>query len=271
VALDDLDGDGRREPLMLGTGLNSSSPLYFIPDPRTGAIRWQAELNASNGGDSRFGKIDPERPGMQLLRALFPNPGGGELHMFCWDKGIEAGYRLWSWTRHDDFIYFPQLAVGDVNDDGRNEILMLSQMCVWAFDIRTGSEISRVAWGKRTRSYGGHFGLWPMRPGGKPAVLVVSAYNKVSVVDWENGRLVLRWDHAFEPGVGDNDLKGQVRFLPDGVADLDGDGWAEVVCNQYAGYSDEKWRTVVLAARDGRVLAERVGEVRRGRGRRRPR
>ena len=29
VAFDDLDGDGRREPLMLGTGLNSSSPLLL--------------------------------------------------------------------------------------------------------------------------------------------------------------------------------------------------------------------------------------------------
>ena len=128
---------------------------------------------------------------------------------------------------------------------------MLSQMCVWAFDIRTGSEISRVA-GKRTRSCGdGPLRDLAHRPGGKPAILVVSAYNKVSVVDWENGKLVLRWDHAFEPGVGDNDLKGQVQFLPDGAADLDGDGWAEVVCNGI-GYGDEKWRTVVLAARDAR-------------------
>src|SRR6185436_12477624 len=141
---------------------------------------------------------------------------------------------------HEDFIYFPQLAVGDADGDGRNEVLMLSQMCVWMFDIRTGAEISRVSWGKRTRSYGGHFGLWPMNPGGRPAILVVSAYNKVSVVDVEDRKLKLRWDHAFEPGTGDNDLQGQVLFLPDGACDVDGDGWAEVVCSQYAGYGDGK-------------------------------
>jgi outer membrane protein assembly factor BamB len=198
---------------------------------------------------------------VQLLRALFPNPGGGELHLLCWDQGIENGYQLWSWTRHDDFIYFPQLAVGDANGDGRDEVLMLSQMCVWMFDARTGNEISRMAWGKRTRSYGGHFGLWPMKPGGVPGILVVSAYNKLSVIDCDQNRLVLRWDHAFEPGVGDQDLKGQVQGLQDGVCDVDGDGWAEIVCNQYAGYGDQQWRTVILSARDGAVLAELVGKV----------
>jgi hypothetical protein len=261
VGFEDLDGDGRREPLMVGTGLNNAAPLYFIFDPGTGRIRWQCELAPTNGGDTRFGKIDPERKGVQLLRALFPNPGGGELHLFCWDQGIEDGYQLWSWTRHDDFIYFPQLAVGDANGDGRNELLLLSQMCVRMFEAGSGNEISRVAWGKRTRSYGGQFGLWPMKPGGVPGILVVSAYNKVSVIDCEENRLVLRWDHAFEPGVADQDLKGQLQFVQDGVCDLDGDGWAEVVCNQYAGYGDERWRTVVLGARDGKVLAEVVGKV----------
>ena len=104
---------------------------------------------------------------------------------------------------------------------------MLSQMCVWAFDIRTGSEISH-----RCRASGRAVTAATSGSGHRGRqILVVSASNKVSVVDWENGKLVLRWDHAFEPGVGDNDLKGQVQFLPDGAADLDGDGWAEVVCN----------------------------------------
>ena len=62
-----------------------------------------------------FGKIDPKRKGLQLVRALFPNPGGGELHMFCWDKGVEEGYALWSWTRYDDFIYLAE--TGLVEDD----------------------------------------------------------------------------------------------------------------------------------------------------------
>jgi hypothetical protein len=61
VGFEDLDGDGRREPLMVGSGLNSMSPLYFIFDPPTGRIRWQAELHPSNGGDTRFGQIIPQR------------------------------------------------------------------------------------------------------------------------------------------------------------------------------------------------------------------
>ncbi len=64
--------------------------------------------------------------------------------MFCWDKGIERGYSAWSWQRHDDFIWFPQLAVGDLNLDGQNEILMLSHMCVWVFDNQLGGEITRM-------------------------------------------------------------------------------------------------------------------------------
>lgn len=266
LGFEDLDGDGRREPLMAGSGLNPASPLYFIFDPHDGGIRWQAELSPSNGGDFRFGKLDPARKGLQLLRALFPNPGGGELHLFSWEQGIENGSAAWSWTRRDDFIYFPQLAVGDVDGDGQPEILMLSQMCVWQFDLKTGSEISRVAWGKRTRSYGGHFGVWPLGPGGTPGVLVVSAYNRVTVLDPEPGarRLKVRWDRAFEPDAADQDLKGQLQFLPDGACDVDGDGWAEIVCSEYAGYADRKWRTVVLGARDGATLAEIPGKVTAG-------
>lgn len=263
LGFEDLDGDGRREPLLVGSGLNPASPLYFVFDPRDGRIRWQVELNPTNGGDFRLGKLDPTRKGLQLLRALFPNPGGGELHLFSWDQGIESGCAAWSWTRHDDFIYFPQLAVGDVDGDGQPEILMLSQMCVWQFDLKTGGEISRVAWGKRTRSYGGHFGLWPLGPGGAPGVLVVSAYNRVTVLDPERGTrcLKVRWDRAFEPDAADQDLKGQLHLLPDGACDVDGDGWAEIVCNQYAGYGDRKWRTMVLGARDGATVAEVPGKV----------
>jgi len=286
VGFEDLDGDGLREPLMVGSGLNTFAPLYFVFDPKTGSIRWQAELTPTNGGDSRFGKIDIGRKGTQLLRALFPNPGGGELHLFCWDQGVEQGYRLWSWQRSDDFIYFPQLAVGDVDDDGDNEILMLSQMCVWLFDGRLGNEITRVSWGTRSRSYGGWFGLWQMKPRDLLSIVVVSAYNKVTVIDvarlapatapWatstpETGpnqyrpkrdlALTVRWDHEFEPGVGDSDLKGgygsgNPGFLPDSVCDVDGDGWAEVVVNESAAYADETWHTVVLGAKDGKVVSE---------------
>ena len=109
--------DGRREPLMLGTGLNSSARLLHSPTYRPhpladGAEPQQRRRHALREDRSRA-------PGIAASPCPFPNPGGGELHLFCWDKGIEAGYRLWSWTRHDDFIYFPQLAVGDVNDDGQ--------------------------------------------------------------------------------------------------------------------------------------------------------
>jgi len=287
IAFDDLDGDGKREPLMLGTGLNRFAPLYFVFDPKTGAIRWKAELAPTNGGDTRFGKIDPSRKGLQLLRALFPNPGGGEAHLFCWDQGIEQGYSPWSWQRHSDFIYFPQLAVGDVNHDGQNEILMLSQMCIWLFDTQLGSEITRLSWGRRSRSYGGQFGLWQMKPGDAPSIVVASAYNKVTVVDVEVGppeggptsslgtnayrpprnvRLTLRWDHEFEPGVADENLKGgygtgNPGFLPDSVCDLDGDGWAEIVVSESAAYADERWRVVVLAARDGQAISEIPGKI----------
>ena len=82
----------------------------------------------------------------------------------------------------------------------------------------------------------------------------------------ENIRLKLRWDHPFEPGVGDSDLKGgygsgNVGFFPDSVCDVDGDGWSEVVVNESAAYPDARWHTVVLAARDGKVISDTPGKV----------
>ena len=250
IAFDDLDGDGTKEPLMLGQGLNSMAPLYFIFDPKTGRIRWKAELNGTNGGDYRFGKIDKNRKGLQLLRAIFPYGGSGELHLFAWDKGIEDGYRVWSWQWADDFIYFPQLCVGDMNNDGQNEILLMTQMCVRMFEMNHGQEINRVTWPPRTRSYGGRFNIYPhMRPGPYPSIVISSYYNKMVLIDYDGKNMTLRWNHIFEPGE-DTTLKGKEEFLPDGACDIDGDGWGEVACNYFDGKGDQNWRAVVLGAKD---------------------
>ncbi|MDO8588319.1 MAG: VCBS repeat-containing protein [Armatimonadota bacterium] len=250
IAFDDLDGDGGKEPLMLGTGLNAMAPLYFIFDPAKGTIRWKAELNPTNGGDYRFGKIDRNRKGLQLLRSIFPYGGSCELHLFCWDKGIEDGYKLWSWQWADDFIYFPQLCVGDMNNDGQNEILLMSQMCVRMFEVNHGQEMCRVTWPPRTRSYGGRFNIYPhMRPGVYPSIVISSYYNKMVLIDYDGKNMTLRWNHVFEPGE-DTTLKGKEEFLPEGACDVDGDGWGEVVCNYFDGKGDQNWRAVVLGSKD---------------------
>jgi len=86
MAFEDLDGSGRRLLLMSATGINRMVPLYFVFDPETGEILWEKGFNASNGGEVRLGPIDPDVKGIQLLRALFPNPAGGELHLVAWDE-----------------------------------------------------------------------------------------------------------------------------------------------------------------------------------------
>ena len=262
IAFDDLDGDGTKEPLMIGQRLNTQAPVYFIFDPATGRIRWKAECSPTNGGDYRFGKIDKNLKGLQLLRALWVDPKGNELHMWAWDKGIEQGYEVWSWYHAypNDRILFPQLCVGDLNNDGQNEILLMSHMSVRMFDVSLGREICRVAWEPGSRSYGGRFNLYHMKPGDYPSMVISSYYNKMVVLDTDGKSLTVRWNHVFEQGE-DSQLKGKEEFLPEGACDLDGDGWSEVVVNYYDGSGDGKWRAVVLGAKDGEVKSELIGQV----------
>jgi hypothetical protein len=262
TAFDDLDGDGTKEPLMMGQRLNTQAPVYFVFDPATGRIRWKAECSPSNGGDYRFGKIDKRLKGLQLMRALWVDPRGNELHMWAWDKGIEQGYEVWSWYHAypNDRILFPQLCVGDLNNDGQNEILLMSHMSVRMFDVSLGREICRVAWEPGTRSYGGRFNLYHMKPGDYPSIVISSYYNKMVVLDTDGKSLTVRWNHVFEQGE-DSVLKGKEEFLPEGACDLDGDGWSEVVVNYFDGSGDRKWRAVVLGAKDGEVKSELIGKV----------
>ncbi len=122
--------------------------------------------------------------------------------------------------------YFPALAAADVNGDGRAEVILYDYSYYYSEDA----------------------GVFVVSCAGAGPVLAPQLL-------WSQ-----QWITDVTPGPGNDVNQRQIRWLADGVADLDGQGPAELVYSLWDA-SAGAWTTFVRNAATGAVIASKAGEI----------
>jgi outer membrane protein assembly factor BamB len=170
----------------------------------------------------------------------------------CFARREGKWVQVWE-TQPIDLLFHPLPLVGDFDGDGKPEIAILPFYELLLLDARTGAIKDRCRFND-TRSYG-FFGAYDFEQDGRTEFLVQADYSKhVDVLGFRDGKLGLLWQRKVEEGF--NHPEKILRVGPNPVADLDGDGQAEVLTTIFNERGDQRWWVTVHDALTGRVKAE---------------
>ncbi len=243
AAVEDLDGDGRPE-IVASTGYEI---LVFSADDGELLFRNYVGFPASAGTPANTilcHRFDPESLGMHLV---VPMMSSKEVRIFDFRNGQRNGiltHTLWM-----DDAYHPTVAAGDVDNDGKDE-LIVSKLCgVYVFDVLTGEMKQSVRWtsnGERHRNYG-LLQLTDVDQDSVPEVVIVAdrVARHMAVLDCDaHGSLTLLWDRFVE-FIYPSDTT-ELRYTAHSVCDVDGDGKPEIVVSLFNTRKDERWWLEIL-------------------------
>ncbi len=170
----------------------------------------------------------------------------------CFARRGGKWVQVWE-TQPIDLLFQPLPLVGDFDGDGKPEIAILPFHDLLLLDARTGTIKDRCRF-TDTRSYG-FFGAYDLAHDGQTEFLVQADFSKhVEVLGFRNGKLSLLWQRNVEADI--SNPQKILRVGPNPVADVDGDGQAEVLTTIFNERGDQRWRITVHEALTGRVKAE---------------
>ncbi|HWF44171.1 MAG TPA: VCBS repeat-containing protein [Candidatus Kapabacteria bacterium] len=255
----DLDGDGRLEIL------TSNGREVIILSAVDGAILFRDSVGPpfSYGTYATMFKVHSFfGTGMQILVPCFSHK---EVLMYDCSNGAENTrvlHRLWM-----DDGFHPSIAIGDVNHDGVDEIVIARLGGVYVFDPESGSMISKTLWNsdtERRRNYG-HFALSDIDSDGDLEAIILSdkVTRHLAVLDNDgHGNFSPQWDrfieHIYPADTTD------VRYTVNSIRDVDGDGKPEIIVSLFNERKDKRWYTEVLDPMTGHVLIELPDQYLRG-------
>ena len=205
---------------------------------------------------SFFGK------GMQILVPCFSNK---EVLMYdCTDGATNTRilHRLWM-----DDSYHPSIVIGDVNNDGIDEIVIARLGGVYVFDPHSGRMISQTIWKsdeERRRNYG-HFELADINGDGNLEAVILSdkVTRHIAVLGNDgHGNFQPRWDRLIEH-IYPNDTT-ELRYTTNSIRDFDGDGRLEIAVSIFNERKDERWHTELLRAETGICMLDLPDQYLRG-------
>ena len=246
VTIVDLDDDGRREIVTGGPVILSGVD---------GRVLWRTPSTAAPHWRTHVGKLDPQCPGLQIA-ALTEREEYNSAHYFTFDQGAENGRQVWEREFNKGGVYAHATStVGDIDGDGVCEICAAVQGGVVVIDLKDGTERARFDWeagGASQRNYGqctvadvdgdGINEIIVMNDLIALQVVVIKVESGVSRMLWSK---YWGWWYPYTPHL--------VHFVPRSVADLDGDGAAEVGLSIY----DEDWRLQLFDGATGELKYER--------------
>lgn len=248
----DLNGDGNREVVTY------SGVQVFVLSGDSGEVLWSQAVPGTTQALTRQGTrvvdIVPGQQGDQLF--LWGSSAFGT--MLGFDQGFEEAQELWR-TPDNEFAeaYIPAIAIGDMNGDGRDEVVMATCGSVITYDAETGQELlgewnGRVDWttgpGIDCRNYGNMF-LEDLDGDGYPEVVIIADGVTLHLAVLQNGTdgLSLAYDEFIEHPENAKTLRSTFNS----VGDMTGDGAIEAVYGLYNRDGSERWEVLVFDALTG--------------------
>jgi len=209
-----------------------------------------------------YAHVLPGEPGLQKIEfeSGFAKPTvDGEWDLcvgrcFAWRMG--RWVQVWE-TELVERLFEPLPIVGDFDGDGRPEVAILPWRELLVYDARTGRLKDRCRF-TRGRSYG-FFGAYDLNGDGKSEFLVQSSFCKhVDVLGYRDGKLELLWQREIEMDI--SNPQTVMRVGPNPVADVDGDGQAEVLLNVWNEVGDGRWHVTAHDAMTGAIKLDLVDQ-----------
>jgi len=268
----DLDNDGRLEIL------TSNGREVIILSAETGEFLFRDSVGppfsyGTYAGMFQVHTFFPFHPlapsssrgggvGMQILVPCFSHK---EVLMYDCSGGARNTkilHRLWM-----DDGYHPSTVIGDVNNDGIDEIVIARMGGVYVFDPLSGRMISQTLWKsdeERRRNYG-HVELADIDGDGNLEAIILS--DKVTrhiAVLGNNGDGVFYplWDRFIEHIYPDDTT--ELRYTTNSIRDFDGDGKLEIAVSIFNENKDNAWHTLILRAETGEMILDLPEQYLRG-------
>lgn len=210
--------------------------------------------------DEAVGDLLPGLPGIERITCT-QNPGVCTLENYSggwntiWVTDPEEGF--------SDYFYPFRPLVGDFDNDGEPELAVAVWYHIYVWDLESGSlETSGNFWADENeedtsgRSYG-WFGAFNIDSDPETEFIILGHFEQfISVFDWQGGQIVELWDHQIEAGTSQNEAVHQAGFNP--VADINGDGFPEIVTSILNETGDGRWHVVAYEAGTGNVILDLV-------------
>ncbi len=218
----DLDGDGTLEILVPTRGLTKGGMLYVFRANGSNFPGWPKSLSGNNvsggvvaadlDGDGKLEVIAQER--------AWPV---GYVHVFRYDGSRFPG----SWPFKLDHVPTGTPAVGDVDGDGKPEIVCLSYNSLFVLDasgkVKPGFPYNLSKKNNARFSYQSP-ALGDLTGDGKLEIAVCAHWTG-------SGCYVFRWNGTLLPG-WPNTFGGKWSYCPPTLADIDGDGRLDVLAGR---------------------------------------
>lgn len=250
----DLDGDGSLEILC------SNGRDVVILSAESGEVLWTFDVTIDTTGDpTSYGtyatmfQVDRLLPGSEGLQVIVPCFSRKEvLILDC--SGDVTRSRIHRELYMND-AYHPTITLGDVNADGRTEIVIARLGGVYVFDPVSGTMLTETQWktdDERRRNYG-HFELVDIDSDGALGAVIISDRVTRHIAVLENdgsGNFQPRWDRFVEHIYPNDSTEVRYcynsvgRFLPSGK---------QLAISLYNDQNSGKWSTEVLDLMSGSV------------------
>lgn len=250
----DFAGDGSRGLLVetdTGTELQT-----FMVSGRTGAKALLYARRNVFGESRRLGPLLPGVPGQQFC-IWWSGAGGREMVCEGWVFSFERGPAqptVRFHVREEGTIYAPLHLFADMDQDGQPEMVMISHEQIWIYDLATGQRKMYGPWTPQMiRTYWALAAALPLRPGERPALLMINPHLPGLKVVAQDGRTAWeKWKAVVGPR--EDQYQTQVKIVggaPDPFLDLDGDGEIEMLAAVTNEHGDGRTYLVIFGADRG--------------------
>ncbi len=254
----DFAGDGSQGLLLeedTGTEIRTS-----IVDGKSGVQTELCRRRNVFGLRHRFGKILPKVRGQQFCHWWDGQDNeltGPIAHGYLWsfEDGLTRPRRRFQ-VDVAGVIYSAQHLFADMDRDGREDLIMVSQEQIWIYDLETGRQKSYARWDPSIRSYSSAMALVALRPGDLPSLLLINPHIPgFEVLHWDGTNIHKAWRQVV--GLEESQYQQQVQLqgaTPDPFIDLDGDGRIEILAQITNEQNDGKSHFVLVDALSGKRL-----------------